>query len=64
MTETIASLTSALAEHYRLEWAVDHGFHPYRFFAEWCPFMQPLRGMPELHRIVAKAAQRAAELTT
>jgi serine/threonine protein kinase/tetratricopeptide (TPR) repeat protein len=44
-----------------LEWAVDHGFYPSRFFAEWCPFMVPLRGMPEFDRIVAKAARRVAE---
>jgi tetratricopeptide (TPR) repeat protein len=43
------------------EWAVDHGFYPYRFFTEWCPFMEPLRGMPEFDRIVAKAARRVAE---
>jgi tetratricopeptide (TPR) repeat protein len=45
------------------EWAVDNGFYPYRFFAEWCPFMAPLRGMPEFERIVAKAARRVAEFT-
>jgi tetratricopeptide (TPR) repeat protein len=44
-----------------LEWAVDHGFYPHRFFAEWCPFMAPLRGSPEFERIVAKAARRVAE---
>jgi len=44
-----------------LEWAVDHGFYPVRFFAEWCPFVAPLRGMPEFDRIVAKAARRVAE---
>ena len=43
------------------EWAVDHGFYPYRFFVEWCPFMAPLRGNSEFDRIVAKAAQRVAE---
>ena len=46
-----------------LEWAVDHGFYPYRFFAEWCPFVAPLRGMPEFDRIVAKAARRVAEFS-
>ena len=44
-----------------LEWATDHGFYPYRFVAEWCPFMAPLRGMPEFDRIVARAARRVAE---
>jgi serine/threonine protein kinase/tetratricopeptide (TPR) repeat protein len=43
------------------EWAVDHGFYPYRFFAEWCPFVTPLRGMSEFDRIVSKAARRVAE---
>jgi len=46
-----------------LEWAVDHGFYPSRFFAEWCPFIAPLRGMPEFDRIVAKAARRVAEFS-
>ena len=46
-----------------LEWAVDHGMYPYRFYAEFCPFMEPLRGMPEFDRIVAKAARRVAEFS-
>ena len=46
-----------------LEWAVDHGFYPYRFFAEWCRFMEPLRGMPEFDRIVARAERRVAEFS-
>jgi serine/threonine protein kinase/tetratricopeptide (TPR) repeat protein len=46
-----------------LEWAVDHGMYPYRFYAEFCPFMAPLRGMPEFDRIIAKAARRAAEFS-
>lgn len=37
-----------------LERAIDHGFYPHRFFAEWCPFMEPLRGMPECDRIMTK----------
>ncbi|MDF2770513.1 MAG: protein kinase [Geminicoccaceae bacterium] len=45
------------------EWAVDHGFYPYRFFTEWCPFVAPLRGMPEFDQIVAKAARRVAEFS-
>jgi len=40
---------------------VDGGFYPYPFLAEYCPFMAPLRGMPEFERIVAKAARRVAE---
>jgi len=46
-----------------LEWAVDHGMYPYRFYAEFCPFMEPLRGMPEFDRIIAKAARRVAEFS-
>ena len=46
-----------------LERAVDRGFYPYRFFAEYCPFMAPLRGLPEFERIVAKAARRVAEFS-
>jgi serine/threonine protein kinase/tetratricopeptide (TPR) repeat protein len=57
----VGDTTRALA---LLEWAVDHGFYPYRFFAEWCRFMEPLRGMPEFDRIVAKAARRVSEFST
>jgi hypothetical protein len=46
-----------------LEHVVDHGFFPYRFFAEFCPFMAPLRGSPEFDRIVATAARRVAEFS-
>jgi hypothetical protein len=46
-----------------LEFAVDHGMYPYRFYAKFCPFMEPLRGMPEFDRIVAKAARRVAEFS-
>jgi len=46
-----------------LAWAVDHGFYPYRFFAEWCPFMEPLRSTPEFDRVVAQAARRVAEFS-
>lgn len=44
-----------------LEFAVDHGMYPYRFFRDFSQFMQPLRGLPEFDRIVAKAERRAAE---
>ena len=46
-----------------LERAVDFGMYPYKFYAEFCPFMAPLRGMPEFNRIVAKAARRVAEFS-
>jgi tetratricopeptide (TPR) repeat protein len=44
-----------------LERAIDRGMYPYRFYKDFCPFMQPLRGLPEFDRIVAKAARRVAE---
>jgi TolB-like protein/Flp pilus assembly protein TadD len=44
-----------------LESAVDRGFYPLRFLAEYCPFVAPLRGMPEFERIMAKAARLVAE---
>jgi serine/threonine protein kinase len=46
-----------------LEFAVDHGMYPYRFYRDFCPFMQPLRGLAEFDRIVAKAERRAAEFS-
>lgn len=46
-----------------LEWAVDHGMYPYRSYAEFCPLMEPVRGMPEFDRIVVKAARRGAEFS-
>jgi hypothetical protein len=44
-----------------LEYAVDCGMYPYRFYRDFCPFMQPLRGLPEFDRIIAKAERRVAE---
>jgi len=41
-----------------LEHAADHGMYPYRFYAEYCPSMEPLRGNPDFDRIVAKAQRR------
>ena len=46
-----------------LERAVDRGFYPSRYVGEWCPFMAPLRRMPEFDRIVAKASRRVAEFS-
>jgi serine/threonine protein kinase/tetratricopeptide (TPR) repeat protein len=46
-----------------LERAVDRGFYPVRFIAEYCAFMEPLRGMPEFARIVAKAERRVREFS-
>jgi hypothetical protein len=44
-----------------LEFAIDHGMYPYLFYRDFCPFMKPLRGLPEFRRIVAKAQRRANE---
>jgi len=41
-----------------LESAVDEGFYPYPFFNEYCPFMKPLRPLPEFAGILAKAKER------
>ena len=45
------------------EWAVDHGFYAHQFFTKWCVFLEPLRGMSEFDRIIAKAARRVAEFS-
>jgi TolB-like protein/Flp pilus assembly protein TadD len=63
MAESFAMVGETTRALELFEWAVDHGFYPYRFFAEWCPFMAPLRAMPEFERIVAKAARRVAEFS-
>jgi hypothetical protein len=44
-----------------LERAIDRGMYPYRFYKEFCPFMAPLRSLPDFDRVVAKAARRVAE---
>jgi len=44
-----------------VERAVDEGFYPYRFLAEYCPFMEPLRGTPRFADILAKAQRRVEE---
>jgi TolB-like protein/predicted Zn-dependent protease len=43
-----------------LESAVDEGFYPYPFFNEYCPFMAPLRSLPEFAPILAKAKEKTA----
>ncbi len=40
-----------------VEQAVDDGFYPYPFLAEYCPFMEPLRGTPRFEAALAKAKQ-------
>jgi serine/threonine protein kinase len=37
------------------ESAVDQGFYPYPFFNEYCPFMAPLRSLPEFASILGEA---------
>ncbi len=61
MSESFAMAGDTARALVLLERAVDGGFYPYRFLAEYCPFMAPLRGMPEFERIMAKAARRVAE---
>ncbi len=41
-----------------LERAVDVGFYPYPFLAEYCPFMAPLRGTEAFEKILAAAFDR------
>jgi predicted Zn-dependent protease len=41
-----------------LEEAVDKGFYAHAFMTKYCPFMAPLRGMPEFERIMEKARGR------
>ena len=44
-----------------LEEAVDKGFYAYQFMTNHCPFMAPLRGLPEFERIMEKARTRWEE---
>lgn len=51
-----------------LEGVVESGFYPYRFFADYCPFMEPLRGEQRFQAILARSKQqteafKAAELS-
>jgi hypothetical protein len=39
--------------------AVDQGFYPWLFVAEYCPFLDPLRPMPRFGTIVGRARARA-----
>ncbi|MEN8163753.1 MAG: tetratricopeptide repeat protein [Acidobacteriota bacterium] len=41
-----------------LEIAVDQGFYPYPFINEYCPFMAPLRTLPDFARILAKSKEK------
>jgi eukaryotic-like serine/threonine-protein kinase len=46
-----------------LERAIDRGFYPYRFIAEYCPCLAPLRGTAEFQRIAEKAKRRVEEFS-
>lgn len=46
-----------------LEQGVERGFYPHPYIAVYCPFLAPLRGMPEFERVAARAAQRVAEFS-
>jgi hypothetical protein len=41
-----------------LEIAVDQGFYPYPYINEYCPFMAPLRSLPEFANILAKSKEK------
>jgi eukaryotic-like serine/threonine-protein kinase len=43
-----------------LEAAVERGFYPAPFIAEYCPFLEPLRDDGEFRRVAARATERAA----
>ncbi len=40
--------------------AVDQGFYPYPFIHDYCPFMAPLRSLPEFAPILAKSKEKTA----
>ena len=63
LSESLAMAGDTARALVLLERAVDGGFYPYPFLAEYCPFMAPLRGMPEFERIMAKAARCVAEFS-
>lgn len=39
---------------------VERGFYPHRFIAEFCPFLEPLRGTPAFEAIARRAEERVA----
>jgi len=41
-----------------LENAVDQGFYPYPYINEYCPFLAPLRSLPEFANILAKSKEK------
>jgi hypothetical protein len=44
-----------------LEESVNKGFYAYTFMNEYCPFLAPLKEMPEFERIMEKARRRWEE---
>ena len=44
-----------------VKYAVENGFYPYEFIARHCPFLAPIRGLPEFNAIVSLAEQRTRE---
>ncbi len=40
--------------------AVEQGFYPYRFLNEYCPFMAPLRSLPEFGPILESSREKTA----
>ncbi|MEO7521142.1 MAG: tetratricopeptide repeat protein, partial [Gemmatimonas sp.] len=61
LSETLAMAGDGASALRLLERAIDNGFYPHDFIATHCPFLAPLRGLPEFQRIAAKAAKRVAE---
>jgi serine/threonine protein kinase/tetratricopeptide (TPR) repeat protein len=47
-----------------LEEAVEGGFHPHTFIAEYCPFLAPLRDHPRFPAIAARAKERTSAFKT
>jgi len=41
-----------------IEDVVEHGFYPYRFLSQYCPFLDSLRSMPRFDGILSKSKER------
>jgi len=61
MSESFAMAGAADRALAVLEEAVDKGFYAHAFINTYCPFMAPLRGLPEFVRIMEKARGRWEE---
>jgi hypothetical protein len=42
---------------------VEEGFYPYRYDAEYCPLLAPVRGAPRFQSALARAKERADAFT-